>query len=133
MESLIGTDPFNPDTDGDGLSDGDEVLKYHTNPLKPDTDGDGYSDGDEVRAGSNPLDPLSTPLSPRGPGRSSLIPDIQNTAVRSPQAFNQGDDNVKQSQNSNRQIVAGEPIRNRGGFTASLFKWWKISGAKSAF
>src|SRR5713101_2814930 len=39
-----GTDPNNPDTDGDGLSDGDEVHKYHTDPLNPDTDGDGLTD-----------------------------------------------------------------------------------------
>jgi outer membrane protein OmpA-like peptidoglycan-associated protein len=42
------TDPFNKDTDGDGLSDGDEIKIYKTNPLNPDTDGDGISDGDEV-------------------------------------------------------------------------------------
>ena len=47
-ELKLGTDPNNPDTDGDGLSDGDEVLKYHTDPLKVDTDGDGLTDGDEV-------------------------------------------------------------------------------------
>src|SRR5579863_7690148 len=51
-----GTDPNNPDTDGDGLSDGDEVHIYHTNPLLWDTDGDGISDGVEVLTGSNPLD-----------------------------------------------------------------------------
>ena len=28
------TDPRGRDTDGDGVSDGDEVRKYHTNPLK---------------------------------------------------------------------------------------------------
>ncbi len=50
-----GTDPNNPDTDGDGLSDGDEVHLYHTNPLLWDTDGDGISDGVEVRTGSDPL------------------------------------------------------------------------------
>src|SRR5581483_7561993 len=42
------TDPNNPDTDGDGLTDGDEVRIYGTNPLNPDTDGDGLTDGDEV-------------------------------------------------------------------------------------
>ncbi len=42
------TNPLKIDTDGDGLSDGDEVLKYHTDPLKSDTDGDGLSDGDEI-------------------------------------------------------------------------------------
>ncbi len=47
-EERLGTDPEKFDTDGDGLSDGDEVLKYHTDPLKFDTDGDGLSDGDEV-------------------------------------------------------------------------------------
>jgi hypothetical protein len=52
-----GTDPNNPDTDGDGISDGDEVHKYHTNPLNPDSDGDGLSDGDEIRLGTNPLNP----------------------------------------------------------------------------
>jgi outer membrane protein OmpA-like peptidoglycan-associated protein len=47
-EEKLGTDPNNPDTDGDGLSDGDEVKTYHTDPLKADTDGDGLKDGDEV-------------------------------------------------------------------------------------
>jgi hypothetical protein len=58
-EYQAGTDPHNPDTDGDGLSDGDEVHVYHTNPLLWDTDGDGISDGVEVRTGSDPLDPAS--------------------------------------------------------------------------
>ncbi len=47
-ERRYGTDPENPDTDGDGLKDGEEVKRYRTNPLKSDTDGDGLSDGDEV-------------------------------------------------------------------------------------
>ena len=47
-EKQLGTNPKVADTDGDGLSDGDEVNKYHTNPLKADSDGDGLSDGDEV-------------------------------------------------------------------------------------
>jgi len=43
------TDPYNPDTDADGLSDGEEVKQYHTDPLNPDTDYDGLKDGyDEV-------------------------------------------------------------------------------------
>ncbi len=47
-ERELGTDPWNPDTDGDGLSDGDEVYKYKTDPLKQDTDGDGLNDYDEI-------------------------------------------------------------------------------------
>jgi outer membrane protein OmpA-like peptidoglycan-associated protein len=48
-EKEINTDPNNPDTDGDGLTDGEEVLKYKTNPLNPDTDNDGLKDGEEIK------------------------------------------------------------------------------------
>ena len=43
-EQFYGTDPFNPDTDGDKLSDGDEVHKYGTDPTNQDTDGDSMPD-----------------------------------------------------------------------------------------
>jgi hypothetical protein len=45
---VYGTDPTRADTDGDGLKDGEEVTHYHTDPKRADTDGDGLSDGDEV-------------------------------------------------------------------------------------
>ncbi len=51
------TDPLRPDTDGDRLSDGDEVLNYKTNPLQMDTDKGSVDDGTEVRRGTNPLNP----------------------------------------------------------------------------
>jgi uncharacterized repeat protein (TIGR01451 family) len=81
-----GTDPWNPDTDMGGVSDGDEVKKgtnprdnplddpidtdgdgltdkaetnvFGTNPNVADTDGGGVSDGDEVLINNtNPLNP----------------------------------------------------------------------------
>lgn len=48
QEAQYGSDPDNPDTDGDGLKDGEEVRRYKTSPLNPDSDGDGLLDGDEV-------------------------------------------------------------------------------------
>jgi len=39
----------NPDDDGDGLTDQEELEFYNTNPDKQDSDGDGLSDYDEVR------------------------------------------------------------------------------------
>lgn len=55
-EEKIGSDPRNPDSDNDGLSDGEEVLNYHTDPTKADTDGDRLSDYDEViKFATNPL------------------------------------------------------------------------------
>ncbi len=47
-EIEIGTDPENPDTDGDGLTDGDEVRRHGTNPKDPDTDDDNLTDYAEV-------------------------------------------------------------------------------------
>jgi len=47
-EKELGTDPMNPDTDGDGLNDGAEVKQYNTDPKNPDSDGDGLKDGEEV-------------------------------------------------------------------------------------
>lgn len=50
------TDPKKSDTDGDGLSDGAEVLRYKTDPLKADTDGDGLNDYAEIMV--HKTDPL---------------------------------------------------------------------------
>jgi len=51
---MVDADPFNPDSDGDGLKDGDEVFIYGTDPRLADTDGDGIDDGDEVANGTDP-------------------------------------------------------------------------------
>jgi hypothetical protein len=48
LEPGLGLDPTNPDTDEDGVADGDEPNLYGTDPLNPDTDGDGRSDGEEL-------------------------------------------------------------------------------------
>jgi hypothetical protein len=55
---LLGTDPFNPDTSGNGISDGDEdfdgdglsnrcEILADTDPTLPDTSGNGVTDNDE--------------------------------------------------------------------------------------
>jgi len=44
-----------PDTDGDGISDYDEINIYHTNADNPDTDNDGYSDWTELNNGYSPF------------------------------------------------------------------------------
>lgn len=47
-ENKLGSDPNNPDTDGDGLMDGQEVNNIKSSFMKADTDGDGLKDGEEV-------------------------------------------------------------------------------------
>ncbi len=50
------------DSDGDGLSNFDELVTRGTNPAKADTDGDSYNDGYEVQFASNPLLATSFPV-----------------------------------------------------------------------
>ena len=72
LETLIGTDPLLADTDGDGLTDYEEVAwdgdasaytpGAEPNPLIADTDMDGFKDGMEYAAGYDPLDVLDFPV-----------------------------------------------------------------------
>jgi hypothetical protein len=56
-EVAYGTDPLNPDSDGDTVPDGHEIAYYGTDPLSADTDGGGVSDGEEIYwQSTNPLD-----------------------------------------------------------------------------
>ncbi len=98
-EVILGTDPANPDTDGDGILDGDEdsdldgltdreeITIYATDPFNHDTDGDSYLDGNEVAAGSDPLDPTSTPFTGDLPGES-FTPFISVINVGNPDREN---------------------------------------------
>ncbi len=65
-ENLIGTDPLNPDTDGDSVNDGAEVTNG-SDPLNPcdpnplalasnDCDNDGLTNDEETNAGTDPID-----------------------------------------------------------------------------
>ncbi len=66
LESRPGscTDPFDADSDDDGISDGDEDANHdgvldatETNPCNPDSDGDGLQDGTEMGLTSNDIGP----------------------------------------------------------------------------
>ncbi|MGB6849405.1 MAG: carboxypeptidase regulatory-like domain-containing protein [Thermoanaerobaculia bacterium] len=54
-ERLLGTAWNDADTDGDGLTDAEELGLLGTDPTKADTDGDGTDDGQELLAGTDPL------------------------------------------------------------------------------
>jgi len=72
-------DVCDDDIDGDGLLNTVEddtgiyvsPTQTGSDPLDPDSDGDGFLDGEEVAAGSDPNDPMSTPVTvpllPGGP------------------------------------------------------------------
>jgi lysophospholipase L1-like esterase len=55
-ESKRRTSRSNPDSDGDGITDGKEVWSFKTNPRAKDTDQDGLNDRDEIKIYfTNPL------------------------------------------------------------------------------
>ena len=47
-EEALGSDPYNIDSDADGLSDYEEAFHYKSNPLVFDSDKDGLSDHEEI-------------------------------------------------------------------------------------
>lgn len=73
QQYAIGMNPNDKttDTDGDGLSDWDEVHIYHTSPYLADTDGDGIPDGVEVKNGTDPNCPQGQTCA--GFGQDSII------------------------------------------------------------
>lgn len=68
-ERELGTNPRNPDSDGDGLSDGQEVNQTGTNPLDRDSDDDGVLDGNESQSA-----PAPTPLPTINVTRPTTLP-----------------------------------------------------------
>lgn len=73
-EARAGTNPDLADTDGDFLSDYDEVITFGTNPVKKDTDDDGVPDKEELRAQT---DPKTKPASPApNPFRAEVLDDV---------------------------------------------------------
>ncbi len=63
-----GTDPNDRDGDKDELSDAEEVTTYGTDPRAFDTDGDELSDGMEVAHGLDPRDPADAAADADGDG-----------------------------------------------------------------
>lgn len=54
QEAELGTSDLETDSDGDGLSDFEEVNNTKTDPTKLDTDDDGFADYVEILNGHNP-------------------------------------------------------------------------------
>lgn len=101
----VTSDPGNPDTDGDGLLDGDEMHVRGTDPRNADTDGDGLLDGKDV---VRPASELATRWRTQGileinatflgeldqcpPGGAQLDPARYSSDLPLPDALGDGDE-----------------------------------------
>jgi hypothetical protein len=96
------------DTDSDGLTDFQEQYVYKTSVYLADSDSDGFSDSEEIAAGSNPLDPQSTPLNKK----------------KSDKNLEQTFQNLQQNQELNQTDMTPQEIRdllvNKGGLTQDV-------------
>ncbi|NOR59358.1 MAG: fibronectin type III domain-containing protein [Methanosarcinales archaeon] len=119
--NIYRTNPNDPDTDGDGINDGNEVKFWGydwdmdfdndgtINLLDPDSDNDGFSDGTEKAEGSDPGDPNSNPAFPLEIGEVSVDHNWKRVAfndtfidpvvVANPLSYNGGDPAVLRIRN----------------------------------
>lgn len=86
--AIYNTDPNDPDSDDDGLTDGQEVLIYTTDPNDPDTDNDGLEDGPEV------FTHQTQPTNPDTDGDSLLDGEEVNTHDTDPNDPDSDDDGL---------------------------------------
>lgn len=69
------------DSDGDGLSDYDEINNYQTSPYLEDSDSDGISDYDEVKQGTDPNCPTGKVCNSSETSISTASSTVDNVAA----------------------------------------------------
>ncbi|MBR9911255.1 MAG: hypothetical protein GYB33_12980 [Gammaproteobacteria bacterium] len=111
-----------PDADGDGLGDDEEVNTWNTDPLDPDSDDDGLLDGVEIRLGTDPNDTDSDDdgiddQTEVNNGTDPLNPDVTPPLVDS---STPDDGATDVPENSSISVVFNEPLQPKSITSQSL-------------
>lgn len=115
-----GDDGMTKDSDGDGVSDYDELYKFFTDPANKDTDGDGWTDGQELNyytEGSNTFNP-----------RIADVPQLEIQFVGRPEiGFNyqtSSTDTVTESVTNTEGTVHSQSATNTNSHTRNETHGW---------
>jgi len=121
FENVYGTLVQDPDTDGDGLSDGEEVYRYSTIPTNSDTDADGLTDGDELGTyNTNPTvddtdgDGIIDGHEINVHGTSPLIPDTDSDGLHDGEEVNTYGTEPTTSDTDSDGLVDGDEVVTYG-------------------
>lgn len=111
-----------PDEDGDGLGDNEEVFTWGTLPEDPDTDDDGLSDGVEVDMGTDPLDTDSddderTDGAEVAAGTDPLNPDITPPEVTT---IDPEDNATDVCENKSIMVTFNEELQRKSVLSANI-------------
>ncbi len=96
------------DSDGDSITDFDEVNLYKTNPYVADTDGDGFLDGVEILGGFDPLNQSGEVNVLYESPRESVLPPDETLRVESIASLDSADET--EDSGKERAVITGRGL-----------------------
>jgi hypothetical protein len=116
------------DSDGDGLSQYQEVIVYGTDPDDADSDDDGFSDGFEVETGFSPLSASSTPDAVSG--IETAVSGIETTVKYWFNAASGVSYRIEYSTDLNNWFILEDDILGTGG---EIVRYYDTVGTQKRF
>jgi hypothetical protein len=123
--------PMDPnlDSDGDGLTDADEITRYGTSPAVADTDGDGFSDHDEIVDKAFDPDTAIAQFNPR----VADVPELTIELVSAPAiavTYSESSGTTKTVGTERTQATSNATTKNWGGSNSHSVEMTHTAGVE---